>query len=146
MKKFLLIFLILMMIPTTSKAVLPQGVQVKIHNIEYRAFSLEEYKEILILEANFKDLEINLKYANELAILDNKLIDKLRDKIDSLKRSNTILIKDRDRIFLKWKEENQLRHISEVKVNWSEWIAWSVAATTTVASVVLVAVLATRRD
>jgi hypothetical protein len=144
MKKFLLILLVSLLVPTASKAALPQGIQVKIHDIEYRAFSLEEYKQILILEANFKALEVDLKYANELAVLDNKLIGKLRDKIDSLKRSNTILVKERDRLSVKWKEENRLRHIAENKVPWVSWVGWSVAAAATVASAVLVVVLATR--
>jgi hypothetical protein len=144
MKKFLLFLLVSLLVPTTSKAALPQGTQVKIHDIEYRAFSLEEYKQILILEAKFNALKVDLDYARELAALDDQLIGVLRDKVDSLKRSNTILIKERDRLSVKWKEENRLRHIAENKVPWVSWVGWSVAAAATVASAVLIVVLATR--
>jgi hypothetical protein len=144
MKKFLLIVLVSLLVPTTGKATLPQGIQIKSQNIEYKAFSLEEYKQILVLEAKFNALKVDLDYARELAALDDQLIGALRDKIDSLKRTNVILVKDRDRLAVKWKDENRLRHLAENKVPWSTWAAWGVAGVATTAVAVLVVVLVVR--
>lgn len=139
------IIFLLFLIPSVSNATLPIGQRATIDSVTYHLFTLDEYKQLLIMNFNLKSFESELSFCQDSNSLNNKYISKLYGKLDSKDIVIETLTKERDRLTTKWVEENRLRHVAENKPKWGSLISWGIAGVTTVVAVVLAGVIVVRK-
>lgn len=130
---------------TVAADQLPEGERINIGTPnEKQCYDLDEYKQILRIAVNHNNcLEAN-KLKDEKITSLNLQIGLLEDIVETQEDSINVIQADRDRMFLKWKEENKLRHEAENRPQWGSWVAWSVAAVATVAGVTAITISVTR--
>jgi hypothetical protein len=121
---------------------LPAGMQVTHGGDQLRGFTLDEFKVILDIYADYKN------WGKQLPELKSQILN--LDKIILVKSSQEKLYEtsiktlkdDQSRLFAKWKEENRLRHLAENKPAVGSWIAWGAAGVAGTVAIVLGIVLA----
>jgi len=130
-------------LPATQPALiqLPQGTRLTTPQGTFQGYSLEEFKIILRLEAeyiaNTRKLEVNQVLVQNLTLLTQNQTKQL----ELLKKDNTTLKAEEERKHKMWVEENRLRHLAENRPNFGSWIAWGTAGVFAVATAVLTSVL-----
>jgi hypothetical protein len=129
---------ILVELPEMTK--LPSGIPCEVDGTRYQCFTLDEMKELLMLENELRYFETNyIQMFKKVSLLEgeNRL---LKGQVFSLGEDNDLLKLDRERIFLKWEEENKLRLEAENKPNFGNPIAWGIVGVE--ASVIIGLILA----
>lgn len=120
----------------------PKGKRLKIKQGTFQAYSLDEMKTLLKIDAEYRSCCLNQIPIYVKLVNDYKgLSDNKGKQLILLKNQVSILLQDRIRITAKWKEENKLRHECENKTKFGSWIAWSVAAAATATVAVLAGIL-----
>jgi hypothetical protein len=105
---------------------LPSGIPCEVDGTRYQCFTLDEMKDLLMLENELRFFETNyIQMFKKVSLLEdeNRL---LKGQVFSLVEDNNLLKLDRERIFLKWEEENKLRLKEENKPNFGNPIAWGI--------------------
>jgi len=128
----------------TTPRELPPGSSVKVGKKTLRGYTLEEFKTILHIHADYKSwhakipkLETKILKLEQLANNQVKQISLLGSSVEILKSERKLLTK-------KWENENRLRHECENKPAFGSWLAWGSAGAVGALATVLVIVLATR--
>lgn len=106
----------------------PVGERCVANGETYQCFSLEEFRELLVVDRklylrsnllrNYKEQKYSLEEVNT----------KLKVNVESLETKVNILEAERERLYQKWEKENKLRHEAENKPMIGSWIAWTLAA------------------
>lgn len=112
-------------LPEMSK--LPSGMPCEVEGTRYQCFTLDEMKELLMLENELRYFETNyINMFKKVSLLEdeNRL---LKGQVFSTEEQNAILQSENERIYLKWEEENKLRLKEEHKPNFGNPIAWGIA-------------------
>lgn len=115
----------------------PKTVPVQENGQEFRCLSLINFK---ILLKDYSELRACNKKQNLLEQKIEKLelkIKILENNIELHKDISTNLRKDKERLFKKWKEENNLRHKAEQKPIFGSWIPWILTGVLTTTTTVL---------
>lgn len=106
--------------------------------LEYDDSSVYCYDHVAFLE--LLDIDIELQDATqELLLLEEKISlveSNLRDTslLNKLSIQQYALMKeDRDRVFGKWKKENQKRHVAEATTMWDDWRTYALVVAGAVA-------------
>lgn len=105
---------------------LPSGIPCEVEGTRYQCFTLDEMKELLMLENELRFFETNyINMFKKVSLMEdeNRL---LKGQIFSLEEDVVTLTLDRERIYLKWEEENKLRLKAENKPNFGNPIAWGI--------------------
>lgn len=106
---------------------LPSGIPCEVEGTRYQCFTLDEMKELLMLENELRYFETNyIQMFKKVSLLEDENRF-LKGQVFSLEEDNTLLKLDRERISLKWEEENKLRLELENKPNFGNPIAWGIA-------------------
>jgi len=106
---------------------LPTGIPCVVEGTRYQCFNLDEMKELLMLENELRYFETNyIQMFKKVSLLEDENRF-LKGQVFSLEEDNTLLKLDRERISLKWEEENKLRLELENKPNFGNPIAWGIA-------------------
>ena len=111
-------------LPESTK--LPSGIPCTVDGTRYQCFTLDEMKDLLMLENELRFFETNyINMFKKVSLLEdeNRL---LKGQVFSTEQQLSIMTIDRDRIFLKWEEENELRLQLENKPNFGNPIAWGI--------------------
>jgi hypothetical protein len=110
----------------TETTKLPPGMPCEVDGTRYQCFTLDEMKELLMLENELRYFETNyINMFKKVSLLEdeNRL---LKGQNFSLEEQVSVLTLDRERIYLKWEEENKLRLKEENKSNFGNPIAWGI--------------------
>jgi hypothetical protein len=119
---------------------LPSGIPCEVDGTRYQCFTLDEMKELLMLENELRYFETNyIQMFKKVSLLEDENL-LLKGQVFSLGEDNDLLKLDRERIFLKWEEENKLRLEAENKPNFGNPIAWGIVVVE--ASVIIGLILA----
>jgi hypothetical protein len=105
---------------------LPTGMPCEVEGTRYQCFTLDEMKELLMLENELRYFETNyIQIFKKASLLEgeNRL---LKVQLFSVEEQLSVMTLDRERIFLKWEEENKLRLKAENKPNFGNPIAWGI--------------------
>ena len=124
--------------PPTS---LPVGSYVSVGDKKLRAYTLEEFKIVLHIYADYKSWHGQVPKLTEQV---TKLVQLAENQNRRLKlRSDEVKILQDERELLtkKWAEENKLRHLCENKPAFGSWISWGAAGTASLVAAVLAIVL-----
>lgn len=111
-------------LPETTK--LPSGMPCEVDGTRYQCFTLDEMKELLMLENELRYFETNyINMFKKVSLLEdeNRL---LKGQLFSAEDQIALLKSERERIYLKWEEENKLRLEAENKSNFGNPIAWGI--------------------
>ena len=125
-------------LPTTTK--LPSGMPCEVEGTRYQCFTLDEMKDLLMLENELRYFETNyIQMFKKVSLMEdeNRL---LKGQLFSVEEQNALLSLERERIYLKWEEENKLRLEAENKPNIGNPIAWGIVGVE--ASVIIALILA----
>lgn len=95
----------------------------------YQCFDLEEMKELMKWEAEFRFMETAYHQMAEKVVLQEGVIFQLETKVLSLEESNQLLAEDNERIYLKWEKDNKLLLECQNKPKFGSVLAWGLAAT-----------------
>ena len=112
-------------LPTSTK--LPSGMPCEVDGLRYQCFTLDEMKDLLMLENELRYFETNyIQMFKKVSLMEdeNRL---LKSQLFSVEEQNALLSLERERIYLKWEEENKLRLKEEHKPNFGNPIAWGIA-------------------
>jgi hypothetical protein len=111
-------------LPETSK--LPSGMPCEVKGTRYQCFTLDEMKTLLMLENELRYFETNyIQMFRKVSLLEDENL-LLKGQLFSVEEQNAFLKLDRERIYLKWEEENKLRLELENKPNFGNPIAWGI--------------------
>jgi hypothetical protein len=106
---------------------LPKGKRVQAQGETYQGYTLEEMKQLLLIDSDLRALEEEVPKLKDIERDKQKIIES-KDKIILSKDIQIdLLSKDRDRITDKWKADNKLKHECEQKPKFGSWIAWGTA-------------------
>jgi len=114
-------------LPENSK--IPTGKPCTVKGERYQCFTLDEMKELLLLDQELTHFETQyINMFKKVSLLENQL--KLKDvQIYELEDQKLVLKGERDRLYSKWEEENRLRLKAENKPKFGNPIAWGLAGT-----------------
>ncbi len=91
----------------------------------YMCYDLDKYKLLLTLDNDLRLAEgkvPKLELAVELLQLSNT---SLQEAVSVTDDKYTVMRKDRDRLFEKWKSDNKAKHIAENKPTFGSWLPWT---------------------
>jgi len=105
---------------------LPSGMPCMVEGTRYQCFTLNEMKTLLTMENELRYFEENfyLQFKKVGLVEDENRL--LKSQLFSTQDQLSIALLDRERIFLKWEEENKLRLQLENKPNFGNPIAWGI--------------------
>jgi len=96
-------------------------------------------------------MDVDLEaYDKEIPHYKQQLVDfqKLVEAKDEIIKSKDAIIaiqkQDRERLMVKWIEDNRLRHLCENKPAFGSWLAWGTAGVATAVATVLAVIVAVR--
>jgi hypothetical protein len=105
---------------------LPPGMPCEVDGTRYQCFTLDEMKTLLMLENELRYFETNyIQMFRKVSLLEDENL-LLKGQLFSVEEQNALLTLDRERIYLKWEEENKLRLELENKPNFGNPIAWGI--------------------
>jgi hypothetical protein len=105
---------------------LPPGMPCEVDGTRYQCFTLDEMKTLLMLENELRYFETNyIQMFRKVSLLEDENL-LLKGQLFSVEEQNAFLKLDRERIYLKWEEENKLRLELENKPNFGNPIAWGI--------------------
>lgn len=105
---------------------IPAGIPCEVEGTRYQCFTLDEMKDLLMLENELRYFETNyINMFKKVSLLEdeNRL---LKSQLFSVEEQLSVMTLDRERIFLKWEEENKLRLQLENKPKFGNPIAWGI--------------------
>jgi hypothetical protein len=98
----------------------------EVDGTRYQCFTLDEMKTLLMLENELRYFETNyIQMFRKVSLLEDENL-LLKGQLFSVEEQNAFLKLDRERIYLKWEEENKLRLELENKPNFGNPIAWGI--------------------
>lgn len=110
----------------TETTKLPPGMPCEVDGTRYQCFTLDEMKTLLMLENELRYFETNyIQMFRKVSLLEDENL-LLKGQLFSVEEQNALLTLDRERIYLKWEEENKLRLELENKPNFGNPIAWGI--------------------
>lgn len=123
---------------------LPKGSYVSVGEKKLRAYTLEEFKIVLHIYADYKAWHVQVPKLKDQVL---KLTELSQNRERQLKLADAnikILEGERKLLTEKWEKENKLRHECENKPAFGSWIAWSTAGAMGLVATVLAVVLIVR--
>jgi hypothetical protein len=128
--------------PAASQPVLlplPPGKPVQSGSELLRGYSLEEFKIVLRIHADYRAWGIQVPVLKEEVKHYEGLVENLYKQLKLQEENTTLLKEDRARLYEKWQTDNRLRHECENKPAFGSWVAWTAAAVMTAVSITFVA-------
>ena len=120
---------------------LPAGSQVEVGGNHLRAYTLEEFKIVLHIYADYMNWHTQVPKLTDQATKLSQLVENQNQQLKLRAGEVKILGEERDRLTKKWTEENRLRHLCENKPAFGSWIAWSAAGAMSLVATVLSIIL-----
>ena len=96
---------------------------------------------MLKIEASYRSWGLQLPPLKRMVSNLKLLADNNLKQVKLLQNQVVTLKADRDRLSVKWTEDNRLRHLCENKPAFGSWIAWSTAAAMAAIAAVLAGIL-----
>ena len=125
----------------TPPRTLPVGSSVKVGGRDLRAYTLEEFKIILHIYADYQAWHREVPLLQEQVSKLEELTQNQNQQLQLADKNIKILEGERDRLTKKWAEENKLRHECENKPAFGTWIAWGSAGALGLVATVLAVIL-----
>ena len=92
----------------------------------FQCFNFDEYKELVAVDVKLESLlKLNLNLEDNVTLLESKVAS-LQLDADLQNKKIGIVLKENDRLFENWKEENKQRHLAEAKPMLGDPILWAV--------------------
>jgi len=107
--------------------ILPRGKPCEVDGERFQCFTLDEMKELLTFENELRFYETSYpQLFSKVSLLEDEN-SQLKTQLLSTENQVTVLKGERERIYLKWEEENRLRLKAENKPKFGNPIAWGIA-------------------
>jgi hypothetical protein len=107
---------------------LPEGRRCTSGGETYQCFNLEEYIQLLQIDADLRFFELSFINAQEQIVRYERIQIQLQLALDAASTQIDTLQVERTRLLGLWQEENRLRLEAENRPLWGSWIAWGLAA------------------
>lgn len=120
---------------------LPAGSYVKANGKELRAYTLEEFKIVLHIYADYKVWYGQIPKLQDQVSKLEELVQNHKQQLELVDKNVKVLEGERDRLTKKWAEENKLRHECENKPAFGSWFAWGSAGALGLVATVLAVIL-----
>ena len=120
---------------------LPAGSYVKVGENKLRAYTLEEFKIILHIHADYLAWHGQVPKLKLQVTKLEKLNQNRNSQIQLIEKNVKILEGEQDRLTKKWEEDNRLRHLCENKPAFGSWFAWGSAGAAGLVATVLAVIL-----
>lgn len=125
------------LVPAVADSKLPIGIPCEVEGRRYRCFTLNEMKELFIMENELRYFKTNYTNMFDKNLVLEQEIVQWELKFDASEEQNVFLTEDRERITLKWEEENRLRLKAENTPKFGNPLAWGLAGTFLLSTIAL---------